>query len=116
METPCGRFSPDFPRCCVSDFSIETLRRRLSWLEQLCRPGPQVVLDGIAQPYPGPAPELLQERDQLRRGVRIAELDYMIEGAMRYAPGAEHVHHGGTGPAATQIRQWTRERDKLAQS
>ena len=100
----------------MSDFSIETLKRRLSWLEQLCRPGSKVTLDGIAQPYPGPPPELLQERDQLRRDVRIAELDYMIEGAMRYAPGAEHVRHGGTGPAATQIRQWTRERDKLTQS
>ena len=97
----------------MADSSIETLRRRLSWLEQLCQPGPKVVLDGIAQPYPGPPDKLVQERDQLRRDVRIAELDYMIQGAMRYAPGAEHAQHGGNSPAATQIRQWVREQDKL---
>jgi hypothetical protein len=59
--------------------SIETLKQRLSWLEQLCQPGSKITLDGIAQPYPGPTPELLQARDQLRREVQIANLLEALE-------------------------------------
>jgi hypothetical protein len=96
----------------VANSHIDTLKWRLSWLEQLCQPGPKVILDGIAQPYPGPTAELLQERDQLRRKVRIAELDYMIECTERYAPGAG-FGAGGHGPGAAQLRAWHLERDRL---
>jgi len=94
---------------------IDTLKRRLSWLEQLCQPGPKVILDSIAQHYPGPTTELLQERDQLRSKVRIAELDYMIDCTGRYGPGAE-FGAGGHGPGAAQLRSWYSERDRLMKS
>lgn len=89
---------------------IDTLRRRLRWLEWACTPGPKVALSGRAQAYQGPTPAARAELASLRLQVRVAELDLMIMGTEQVCGPLGQA----TGPAAEQLRRWYAERDGLA--
>ena len=93
----------------MADPRLATLTQRLQWLELFAQPGPKIRKDGKPQDYPGPTPELLAERDAVRREIRALQLDAMIA-TLEAMWGPLGV---ATGPVAEQLRALHRERDAL---